>query len=201
MSEISKSDRLKPLESVCSPDPRMTSYVRRDARTGEMRPWTLEDFYAEVESISLRGSVPANIRIHFETARNLLLYSWFVYRFFQVAEMQAYASLEFALKERIGKEKSNLSHNLQYAVEQGWIRDDGFEYYKPSPEPIGEPSDLDANRPPTPVAEPQSRSRVVAQILPKFRNELAHGSSMLAPTGLFTLGVCADVINQLFDSK
>jgi len=47
----------------------------------------------------LNDTVPEKIREHFETTKNLLLYSWFVYRFIPVAEFHAATTLEYALKE------------------------------------------------------------------------------------------------------
>ena len=40
--------------------------------------------------------------------------------------------------------------------------------------------------------------RMLANMLPGFRNKLAHGSAMLAPSGKRTLALCCDLINQLF---
>ncbi len=45
--------------------------------------------------------VPESVKVHFETAKNLYAYAWFVYRFYAVAEQQALTSLEFALRERL----------------------------------------------------------------------------------------------------
>jgi hypothetical protein len=65
-------------------------------RTRETRPKTLEDHYSRVRVFSLSESVPDKIQTHFEVAKNLLLYSWFVHNFISPAEMQAYASVEYA---------------------------------------------------------------------------------------------------------
>src|SRR4051812_43482451 len=85
------------------PDPRSTSFVRFDSALGKMRPLQLEDHYRAVCELLLHRGVPRDVGIHFETAKNLYLYAWFVYRFFAVAEHHALTGLEFALRERFGK--------------------------------------------------------------------------------------------------
>jgi hypothetical protein len=71
----------------------------------EMR---IEDIYLGVERIRLNDNVPESVRSHFEIARNLILYSWFVYSFNVVAEMQAFASLEMAVREITSDRKTPL---------------------------------------------------------------------------------------------
>jgi hypothetical protein len=51
---------------------------------------------------SLHAGVPKDVQTQFETARNLMLYTYFVFEFQSQAELQAYAALEFALRERFG---------------------------------------------------------------------------------------------------
>jgi hypothetical protein len=83
--------------------------------------------------------VPAPIREHFNTGKNLLLYAWFVYRFIPVAELHAYSTVEMALRERAKLEGRperldrkgravpwKFSELLQMAVKERWIVDDGF---------------------------------------------------------------------------
>src|SRR5437016_2006421 len=129
---FSDAGRLRTLEDVFVQDRRQKYFSVVNMRTGESRKKTLDDHYAKVSVFALRESVPDNIRIHFETAKNLLLYSWFVYNFISVAEMQAYASAEYALRERIGTaagEKPGLKRLLKYAVEHNVIEDSKFRRY------------------------------------------------------------------------
>lgn len=167
---------------------------------------TIEDHWRGIAALALHEAVPNVIRVHFETARNLVLYSWFVYRFQQVAEMHAYASVEYALRQRAGLplrgRKPNLRVLLGRAVAEGWIRDEGFRRFREvaarraeyeEMEAIVTESELDPNR-----AEAWCYVRVLANVLPEFRNNLAHGSAMLAPSGKRTLALCCDLINQLF---
>jgi hypothetical protein len=104
------ADALKPLNEVFTPDSRHSIFVILDPKTGSIRPKTIEDHYSVIKNFNLDNTVPEEIYTHFETARNLLLYAWFVYRFIPVAEMQAYSSLEFALRARISQYDHESSH-------------------------------------------------------------------------------------------
>ena len=129
MNLVDEVDRLKPLPEVCNPDKRQQAFVVMHTITGVIRPRTLEDHYAAIQKFSLSEFVPKDIKTHFETARNLLLYSWFVFRFNSVAEMQAYVSVEFALRERIGNaagKNPGMKRLLDYAIKSGLIKVKAF---------------------------------------------------------------------------
>src|SRR5664279_217270 len=81
------------------------------------------------------AGVPQEIVLQFETARNVYLYAWFVYRFYPVAEHQSLACLELALRERLkeeirtGKIKGKMPTQrplLKYAVDHGLVKNEGF---------------------------------------------------------------------------
>jgi hypothetical protein len=72
--------------------------------TKEIFPATVEDHYAKIAQFSLNDDVPGDVATQFDVARNLYLYSWFEYRFFNVAEAHALNALELAMKKRIGKD-------------------------------------------------------------------------------------------------
>src|SRR6266508_6112482 len=95
-----ESDSLRSPDRICHPDPRTLSLARIDRRTGLSRSTTPEDQYEAVAYFVLNASVPEAVAIHFETAKNLYFYAWFVFRFYPLAEQQALGSLEFALRER-----------------------------------------------------------------------------------------------------
>lgn len=105
MLTMTGRDGLKPLTELCTPDVRNTCYVHINRQTGEERPVTLEDHYAEIERYALHDQVPVSIATQYDVARNLYLYAWFEYRFFNVAEAYALNVLELAMKGRIGKTK------------------------------------------------------------------------------------------------
>jgi len=73
-------DAFRMLEQVCTVDPRYAGRSVLHPRVGA-RPMTIEDHWKDIAAIVLREGVPRVIRVHFETARNLFLNSWFVYRF------------------------------------------------------------------------------------------------------------------------
>ena len=97
-------EKLRPAEHVHEPDPRnaLTAWV--DRTSGVIRPVQLSDLYDAVASFSIRPGVPEDIAQHFETVNNLYLYSWFIYRFQPVAELQGLACLEYALRMRLANE-------------------------------------------------------------------------------------------------
>jgi hypothetical protein len=99
-------ERLKRLDDICQPDERYLNRVDIDHSTGAVTPTTVESIYVLIEEIKLVAGVPNEVHSHFEIARNLAVYSWFVYSFNVVAGMQAFASLEMAVREKTGDRKT-----------------------------------------------------------------------------------------------
>lgn len=206
---INKAERLRTPSETGLPDVRQRPLAVVNMRTGETRPKTLEDHYDRVRVFSLDESVPDKIQTHFEVAKNLLLYSWFVHDFISPAEMQAYASVEYALRERIGTaagKRPGLRRLFDLAIKEGLIQDVGFRHYvrlrrrafefdEGIRELIGvEPTETE---PP----DPQSYSRVLAETFPPMRNSYAHGSSTLSYGVYLIFSLCCDLINQLYTDK
>ena len=106
-------ERLKSLSEVCQPDIRYRGRVDLDKTTGTISETTIESLYSLIQPITLVSTVPDEIRSHFETAKNLALYSWLVYSFNVVAAMHALASLEMALRIKSG-DKKLLSRGPRY---------------------------------------------------------------------------------------
>ena len=79
-------DGLKNLDQVCVADERNNYFVRIDVKTGVEQSLTIADLYESVSEYILIDEVPDKVRIQFDTARNLYLYSWYVYRFYNIAE-------------------------------------------------------------------------------------------------------------------
>ena len=71
-------EQLKALEEVCQPDVRYRNRVDLDLTTGAVSETTIQTLYSLIEPIRLNKKVPQEVRNHFEIARNLALYSWFV---------------------------------------------------------------------------------------------------------------------------
>ena len=194
-------ESLKKFDEICQNDPRQDFFCIIDRVDGTTRKRTLQDFHNRADQIRLHDGVPEQIRSHFETARNLIIYSWFFYPFNVTAELCAYTSVEFALKTKNGSSSSKISFKklLQTAVEQKWICDEGFSHVKRRRKNI---RDHIESLPPE-YRMPQSSMsdeycKNLTKSLPYLRNELAHGSSMLHEQGAFTVQICADLINQLF---
>ena len=179
-------ETLKSLEEIAEADERSTAFSLINSATGEVLPKTLENHREIIEQFKLHSGVPEDVRNHFVTAQNLWLYTWFVYRFYPVAEQHVLTSLEFALIERIGSDKMKefkkkrqlgLSYYIEYAIKQEWIRNEDFSIYR------GDPS--------RDILGGLRRAN-------KVRNMYAHGSSTLHPIIGYSFSVCTDFINELF---
>ena len=126
-------DSLKQFEELCQPDVRQKFFARVDASSPSgHRSVTLKDFYETAESIQLHDGVPEQIRDQFQTARNLIIYSWFYYPLNVTADLCAYATAEHALRIKAGKAsaRSSFRRLLKKAVEENWIRDEHFTHVK-----------------------------------------------------------------------
>jgi hypothetical protein len=129
----------------------------------------------------------------------------------QVAELQAYGSLELALKIKFGgehaKPTAGLGRLLKRAVQEKLVSDIQIRTYqriaKRREEFIQSQCMFLETRgqssPDLPPLDPQGYCKILCDAFPSLRNELAHGSNMLSPTHAFvTLEICCDLINQLF---
>lgn len=226
LQEVAPCDSLRIPEQATLADARSNGFALIDA-TG-IRAVTLADRYEDIQGFELNPAVPHSIRVHFETAKNLYLYSWFVYRFFPVAEQQALTSLEFALRERLpppentkkGKPKrEGLSVRLKRARELGLIRNEGLKIreraamrrararyeYETTDKMIRTGATvmvLDDSKI-KPNEQDLSHDWIGAFIesLPEIRNDYAHGSKRLHSTMLQTFEIVSDLINQLYPNE
>lgn len=183
-----------------------------------------------VSHFSLNTTVPDGIAIHFETAKNLYLYAWFVFRFYPVAEQQALASLEFALREKLvdfvqaftaKHPKSGgpgLSRLLSHAKSIGLIQNEalagryewalGATKARYSMQKINEMIAAgldemefdDSHLTPTDADLQHDRLGDFIKAIPKIRNDYAHGSSTLHHTVLHTFDLVSQLINQLYSA-
>jgi len=200
-------DTLKELSEVLKPDPRSEMYSIFDQESGALRTKAIEDHYAIVSKFILHDGVPEKIREHFETTKNLLLYSWFVYRFIPVAEFHAATTLEFALKERTGGKIRGLYKLIDHAVSKGWVKNEGFSNWQHRERVREEQesmyrqlSKLTENE----IEfhdEPYDYVEKLKETIPYLRNAYAHGSSMLYPGGYGKLEICFEFINQLYENN
>lgn len=185
-------ERLRPAEYLHAPDPRNALTAWCDTTTGFTRQLQAKDLHDAVAGFSLDPAVPEDIAQHFETVKNLFLYSWFVYRFQPVAELQSLACLEYALRERfeneirtgkLNEKRPGLQKLLRYAVDNQLVKNEGFDRWVHSRDPEW---DLLAS---------------LEKALPRIRNDHAHGTYNLAPTALGIIELVHEIINQLFRSS
>jgi len=198
-------DTLKEFSEITVPDPRSGMFAAFDSEKGEFRRREIEDHYGMISKIALHKGVPEKVREHFETTKNLLLYSWFVYRFIPVAEFHAASTLEFALKLKTGGKIKGLSKLISHAVDEGWVKNQGFSVWQNRMRMAEEEkkmyeqwSKLSEEEFDFPEKE-YDYLEILKKSIPALRNEYAHGSSFLHPGGYEKLEICAEFINQLFE--
>ena len=168
---------LKPASKLLESDPRRASEVIVNPVTGVTRPVEATDFHGIVAGIELNAAAPTVIREQFDLARNVFVYSWFVYEMATLAEKQAYATVEMALREKARQSGKNGRRDLRVLIQDaeryGWLKRTDFG---------------DGERPFHPL-----------DAIVMLRNDLAHGSDRLMPIGsLDMMELCAEIINRLF---
>lgn len=217
---------LRPVNYVCTPDPRSAGFVTPDRELGGWRELQLADYHKSIAALSLNEAVPEDIRIHFDTARNLYVYAFFVYRFYPVAEHHALACLELALRERYEKEipKTYYEHSklvtlkplLRYAVDKRFVKNEGFKGWHEAAkrrakaryehERIDEMREndfeqIDMDYSGVEVTDIDKNIGYIddlIELLPKLRNHYAHGTKMLHNRVLGTVQVVSEIINQIY---
>lgn len=225
-NQLSTADKLRDATTALEPDARahMTSAIRAD---GTVSMVTLQERHAAVAGFELTQAVPVKIRVHFETAKNLYLYAWFVYRFYPVAEQQALATLEFALRERLtglfpdqfgpsARRRPSLSNLFAEARKEGLITSKGLRaterlariradrrvswerVQEMEARGLNEMQFEDSAVEPLPEDYPHDILNTFAETLPFFRNTYAHGSSILHSSVLGTFEDVTDLVNQLY---
>jgi hypothetical protein len=209
-------DAFKPLAEMMLPDVRQQCWGRLQP-DGTIRKIQLEDLYNRMGGLVLNPTVPEDVRTGFDTARNLFLYSWFVYRFQTVAALQAYAALDFALGKRIENERTGKCHGLarrlELAVQKGWLCAEGIRIFQRAAacrtdydatsgrmlrEYLAEQGIvLNENR----KTETEHARDYLADLkkgVPQLRNSMAHGKPLLGAGAVVAIEICCDFINQLF---
>jgi len=170
-------ENLKSLDEIHKIDER---HVLLEQITG--RVLNLEKLHAAVSEINLNSTVPEKIRGQFNVARNMAIYTYFMYSLAPEVHMKTYSVMEMALRDFYdGDEKTNLKTLVRKAVESGVIQDAGFRH--------------------VPDNQENSYSKNFVDIYPKLRNSMAHGSSMLTPDCIDNIERCADFVNQLFPTE
>lgn len=188
------AETFKRLDEITEADSRNLGWMMVDLKSGIRRAIGVEDVHHALGAIVLSEEAPQYIRDHFLTAKHLALYAWYVYRFHMPAQLQAYGSLEYALRERLGfadaERPPGLKALLGIAVKQGLVRQHllrDWPGYGGTPETI-------------PAHLGQEWLDQLPEWLSHLRNDLAHGSFTLTADSARTLRMVADIINQLFAS-
>lgn len=167
--------------------------VMLNRRTGEERPFCFSDLEGRVQEIPIPINAPDEVKTLFVTAKNLLLYSWYYYPFSVTASLQASMALERALKIRLNaKPRDNLTYLLKSAIDKGMITDAGFPRWQSFIEAFhrlhGEHEQKSTRK----------LTDIFLEIVPDFRNSIAHGGSFLADQGFRQLDLVSEAVEQLF---
>ncbi|MEW8437167.1 MAG: hypothetical protein AB2689_03335 [Candidatus Thiodiazotropha taylori] len=189
-------EELKELGHIIEADERQQHFAVVNNETGEYRNLTLEDVYRKAKSIQLNDTVPDKVKSHFSTAKNLLVYSWYHYPFNVTAQFLAFVTVEMSLKDKFKIEKYQSFRSLvKRAVDEELVKDEGFEHlqYKSNTQEFLEKEGMLENV--RPYVE------TLIDVMPRLRNELAHGSNMLHMNGADSVKICADFINQLYSEN
>lgn len=208
------SDPLKPLETLFEQDRVL------DSRN-------IEDRHQAISAIALHAGVPVKVRQVFETARNLSLYAFYVYRFHQASELMAYIAFEMALTKRLKQESpallargvtipQKLEKKINLAVREGWLKAE----HSPSARRVALVrarqrkmhddiklmqaqglAEMEITEPPASmIAEELANMDPLPALhaMRELRNALSHDHDMLSPSSMNTLQHVADRINALF---
>jgi hypothetical protein len=225
---IDEADALRIPDRAMHPDPRTLAFVKVHRVTGSIRAISLDDQHAAVARFKLSATAPKDIAIHFETAKNLYLYAWFVYRFYPVAEQHTLITLEFALRMRQPsfveeyKSRHRLEHEpglvalLKRAISDGLVTNQAFttrhawalrraqsrfqyeQIEKMHREGLTEMEIDDSDVQPTEEDLDYDWLGTFVDAIPYFRNNYAHGSAMLHNSVLHSFEVVTEIINQLY---
>jgi hypothetical protein len=164
---------LKALEDLHKPDPRHMPGSPVDDLIGVR----IEDLHAMMQPLELAGSVPAEVRAEFDTARNAFVYSWFCYDLATLAELHAYGALENGLRLRAEAanavpKRKGLQAFVNNACEHSWLARSEWEV-------PGAPNLLD--------------------MVVLMRNNIGHGRPQLLPQlSIEAMRLCMDILNKLF---
>lgn len=217
LSNVNPADALRTPRDTCRADPRMGQH-----------PNDLEERWRAISGLELTAGVPETVAHHFETAKNVLLYAWFVYRFHMVAEQYVLTTLELALRERLSRDNfisvtddwmPGLKLMLGKARERGLISNDRFapaqEFARRRAEMrqslamIRRMQELGLEEITYDPSQIEITGEDLArdwldqfeQSLPKLRNMHAHGTKSLYPTVFNTFRVVHNIIEQLFEPR
>ena len=200
-------ETLKPLDELLKEDFRNTILSYQNPTTKEWRRQEARDLHRLAAHARLGDHVPGKLQSHFAMAQNLALYAWFYFPFHMAAQLHAFASLEFALREVLqpaNRAETTLFRMLTRAVAQQLITDSALVLHPAPKSPDGKFPALVMVKGSDGIRRREARwfprwVETLPHFLPERRNDLAHGSTTLweDPSVLW---ICADLINQLYRS-
>lgn len=209
---MSDAEILRNPNNFLNPDPRMSDV-------------SIEHLHFKIDELRLNKNVPADIVVQFETAKNLFLYSYFVYRFHHIADLQAIATLELALKTKFDelgiqyRSNCGLGRLLEKAEENCLLVSEDIPGYRESAlrkakqrhffyniqkmyEENLEFMEIDeSNITPAPEDYDIDYLKSTFENLREIRNIFAHGASALFFPNLNTLTLVRALINSLYKGK
>lgn len=198
------------------PHPISEMFLMRDSKTEKLRSYTFEDRYHAISQIRLNQSVPEDIVLSFETAKNLFLYGWFIYRFYSIADHQALNCLEYGLRKRFENEfpnkRAGLKVCLTHAINNGLLKNEGFQnlremsretfekerLLKPPEEELQKfelnHSDLDYEQ-----DKPKwDYLSFLLKILPQDQNMFAYDPSLTHSPSVLKFVIVGEILNQIY---
>lgn len=171
-------EKFKSIEELTQIDRKHLHFVDHNGEHLDL-DWLHKTLSKEV----LNEEVPDEIKGQFNVARNMALFTYYLYALAPEVHLKTYTVIEYALRLKIKPQsRMSLAKMINHAVAQRWICDAGFRHLE-----TDEPSNEWCKR--------------LVEIIPHLRNEKAHGSSMLVPDCLHYISVCTDFLNQLFPSN
>ena len=225
LNMISNPEYLRTPQNAFEPDPRTLGFSIH--MEGGYRSKEFEDQYRAVADILLRPEVPEHIRIQFETAKNLYLYAWYVYRFYSVCKLQAFSCLELALRDRFEsailavdkhrkKYRRGFAGLLKYAIENHHLKNENFTMWRCRAELRAQERtmlerleemkrtgavEMDLEESEIEIKPEDSDHdyrAILLKNLPVLRNHFAHGSSSIDNQARGMLHVVSEIINQIY---
>jgi hypothetical protein len=94
-----KNDNALPADELRTP----TTVMLPDVRSSHFQGSDIQIMHKRVSEFSLADVVPKEIHTQYDTARNLYLHAYYVYRFYNVAQQHLYGVLELAIRTAVGE--------------------------------------------------------------------------------------------------
>jgi hypothetical protein len=190
---------------------------------------SIEILYKEIQLFQLNPVVPDDIKIQFDTARNLYLHSFYVYRFYVIVQSQVLSTLEFAIRDCIGKQalsefkaqekrfSMGLRLYMEYLARHQLIQNEDFPIWHTRNRQAAEEAyraEVLVKMKAQGLTEYQwdesqidesafdvewNYVEVLCETIPKIRNDYAHGSKTLHNQVLRSFQNISIIINKMYE--